>query len=400
MPIKSRYYILLFIPFFALFYSEPLKLGAMSVSQLWKIPLALYLIYYLLQHRHVEVPAWSRWQYWLSLKSFLNADTIVSIMSNVQSALKISFLPLLYNYFNNRGWRKATLQRTLLLVVQYFILTNVPFLLGLKTINTGHDYGVFVAYSGIFQNQHAMSVIMGICIVVILNAFKTGQIEAWAAKAYNVGLIAMACYAMYLGFARTGWLMFILATITLFVPRNANVRQWAGIMLIILTLMGGFVYMFNNNEKFHDRIVGNDLQTHHRQNIDSGRSQYMAIALERYSQGSVMELMFGISYTEVREAIRAKTGLHIGAHNGFVDTLTANGVIGLALMMLTIGGLLAFILHRRNEQTFRLAMAIWVMLVSFQMTQGGYMFHSDFIYALIYCLLETEHQHTLAGQTE
>lgn len=392
MPIKFKYYCLLFFPFFALFYSESIEVGATSISQLWKLPLAFYLMYYLFQHRHTDSPLWSQAQYWLSVKSLFNADAVTNLASNVQSALKITFLPLLYNYIHNKEWRLATLQRALLLVAQYFILTNVPFFLGLKTMKTGHDYGAFVAYSGIFRNQHAMSVIMAICIVIILNAIKTRQITHWTGKAYNIILIALACYAMYLGFARTGWVMFLLATVILFIPRNINVKQWVGIVLIMFTLIGGFAYLFDNNQLFHDRIVGNDLQTHQKLNMDSGRSEYMAIALERYAQGSIPELIFGISYTEVRAAIQAKTGLHIGAHNGFVDTLTANGVLGLGLMLVLIFGLLAFILRRREEEDFRLALAMWVMFVSFQITQGGYMFHSDFLYALIFCILERERE--------
>lgn len=390
MPIQFKYYVLLFIPFFALFYSESLQIGGMTISQLWKIPLAFYLIYYLLQHRHLKSPRWSEWQYAASIKSLINADAIVNPASNAQTALKMAFLPLLYNYIHNHEWRANTLRKALLLVAHYFILTNVPVFLGLRTLSSGHDYGTFVAYSGIFQNQHAMSVIMGMCIVVILNAFKTEQLKGLATKAYNVALIALACYAMYLGFARTGWLMFLLATITLFWPRNINVRQWVGILLIVATLAGGFAYLFNTNELFHDRIVGNNLQTHQKMNVDSGRSEYMAIALDRYAHGTVPELLFGVSYTEVRAAIQAKTRLHIGAHNGFVDALTANGILGLGLLLLFAFSLLAFILQRKQAETFRLALAMWVMFWSFQTTQGGYMFHTDFIYALIFCLLERE----------
>lgn len=392
MPIRFQYYVLLFIPFFALFYSESLQIGGMTISQLWKIPLAFYLIYYLLQHRHFKSPRWSEWQYVGSLKSLFNADAIVNPASNVQTALKMAFLPLLYNYIHNHEWQAETLRKVLLVVAHYFILTNVPVFLGLKTFKTGHDYGTFVAYSGIFQNQHAMSIIMAMCIVIILNAFKTGQLKGMVARVYNMGLIVLACYAMYLGFARTGWLMFLLGTVTLFWPRNMSVKQWIGILLIGFTLMAGFVYLFNTNELFHDRIVGNNIQTHQKMNVDSGRSEYMAIALDRYAHGTVPEYVFGVSYTEVRAAIQAKTKLHIGAHNGFVDALTANGLLGLALLLLFAFSLFAFILRRRNNETFRLALAMWMMFWSFQTTQGGYMFHTDFIYALIFCLLEREHE--------
>lgn len=394
MPIKIKYYILFFIPFFFLLYSESLEFGGMSVSQLWKIPFAGYLIYYLFQYRHMPTPKWAQFQYWLSLKYFVKVNHIATFMPNMLAAFKALFLPLLFNFFCNKQWKTATLKKILLVISQYFILTNIPFMLGMKTLRTGVDYGNFVAYTGIFQYQHAMSVIMAICIIVILDEFKRGDLSTRFSRIYNVGLIALAAYAMYLGFARTGWLMCVLAVIVLFLPKNMNVRQWIGIVTIIMVLVVGFVFLFVNNAHFHDRIVGNDLQTHQKINIDSGRSQYIEIAWNRYTNGSVSELLVGVSYEEVREVILEKTGLHIGAHNGFVDMLAANGIVGLGLMLLFMFSLLGYIWRRKRALSFRLAMAMWVMYFSFQMTQGGYMFHSDLLYALIYCILEKEYRQT------
>ena len=68
MPISFKRYILLFPLFFLLFYVESIKIGGIVVSQLWKIPLALYMLYYVFQHRHLSTPTWAQAQYWQSLK--------------------------------------------------------------------------------------------------------------------------------------------------------------------------------------------------------------------------------------------------------------------------------------------------------------------------------------------
>lgn len=364
----------------------------MTISQLWKLPLFGYLIYYLFQHRHLGTPIWAQAQYWSSLKNLVNAAGSSGFMTNILSAVKFAFMPLLFNYMNNKSWNVSALRKVLLVISQYFILTNIPFLLGMKTQKMGVDYGDFVAYSGIFQNQHAMSVIMAICIIVILDAFKQGAFPKMLGKLYNIALIALAGYAMYLGIARTGWLMCLLAIVVLYLPRGIRVKQWLGIILVITVLIGGFCYLFSTNQHFHDRLVGNDLQTHQRVNFDSGRSQYIGIALDRYAHGTVPELLIGVSYTEVTNVMKQKTGMLIGAHNGYVDMLADNGIVGLGVMLFFAFSLLAFILRRNHTPTFRLAMAMWVMYMSFQATQGGCMFHSDFLYALIYCILEKENK--------
>ena len=163
MPLKLSTYCLLFVPFFLLFYSEPVNMGGMPLSQLWKLPLAGYMLYIVFQYRSKPAPLWTQTQYWISFKSLFNAGTVTDLVTNVQASIKFLFLPLLFSFVQTQIKAKETLEKTLLTLCQYFVLTNIPIFLGLPMLSSGHDYGTFVAYSGIFQNQHAMSVIMGIC---------------------------------------------------------------------------------------------------------------------------------------------------------------------------------------------------------------------------------------------
>lgn len=392
MLIAPHLFFILFVPFFLLFYSEPVKLGAFPVSQLWKIPLAIYMLYAVFQYRRKAAPVWSQTQYWISLKCLFNAGYFSDFANNLQYGIKFLFLPLIYNFIASKLHGIRLLETILLTICQYFVLTNIPMFLGVKPISSGHDYGSFVAYSGVFQNQHAMSVIMGICIVVILYFFKRGRFDSYFSKGFNLVLLGIAAYSMYLGFARTGWLMCVLAIIILFWPRNLSVKQFVGIAAVSSLLVGGFAYMMATNELFYDRVVGNNITTHEKMNIDSGRSEYSAAALDRYLNGSVFEQLCGMSTADEMEAIYQATGLRVGAHNGFVDMLARNGIVGLMLMFFFLMSLFVFIRRRRQSQVYNLAMALWMMNLSFQVTQGGTMFHSDLLYALTFCLLDTDHQ--------
>ena len=60
MLIAPHLFFILFVTFFLLFYSEPVKLGAFPVSQLWKIPLAIYMLYAVFQYRRKAAPVWSQ----------------------------------------------------------------------------------------------------------------------------------------------------------------------------------------------------------------------------------------------------------------------------------------------------------------------------------------------------
>lgn len=400
MPFRLKYYIPLFIPFFLLFYSESIEIGSLRVSQLWKIPLLVCIIFYLFQHRQKLSPAWSQAYYWLSAKHLVNSGITKNLMGNIQDGISFLFLPLLYNFFQNVK-RHELVERLLLCVSQYFILTNVPFMFfGLEPFKHGVTYGDVVGYTGIFQNQHAMSTIMGICIIVLLHFFKKGSFDNWLEKVYNVALLVLASYAMYRGFARTGWAMCLLGVYVLYLPRSKNVRQWVGTILVTCTLVGGFLFMMSFNKDFHDRVLDINSETGQQKEIGSGRGDYIANALELYASGSVFEMAFGKSMKDLKDYEYKKTGLAILAHNGFATLLVTDGAVGVLLKLAAMTMLLIFIYRRRHCFTFATAMAFWLMSLSYQLTQGGHVFHSDVMYAMTFCLLQFESEDGDINETE
>lgn len=392
MPIKTKYYILIFVPFFLLFYSETIEIGSMRVSQLWKIPLLACFIYYLFMHRNKKSPAWTQAYYWLSVKHLVNSGSIKNIFSNIQDGIPFLFLPLLYNFIHN-AVKPSTISKALLCISQYFVLTNIPFLfLGLQTHKQGVSYGDITGYTGIFQNQHAMSTIMGICIIVLVYFFKRGTFGNIYTKLYNLCLLALAAYAMYLGFARTGWAMCLIGILVLFLPRNINVAQWIGITTVTLTLAGSFMFLMATNEDFHDRILDINRVTGKQKEIGSGRANFIANAWELYTSGNIFELAFGKSMKDLTNYEYEKTGHHILAHNGFATLLATDGALGVLLKLLAMSLLFVFIHRKRNCFSQRAALAFWVMNLSYQLTQGGHVFHSDLLYALMYCQLQYEYE--------
>lgn len=393
MPLKLQTYIWLFIPFFLLFYSEGITLGSLTVSQLWKMPLIGGIIYYLFQYRKKGTPIWSQTYYWLAIKNLLNKGLFQNIMGNVQEGIRFLFLPLLYNVFANTTRLKKA-RKYILVIVQYFILTNIPFLLGMEPLNSGLEYGELVAYSGIFQNQHAMSTIMSICIVIILHFMKHEWISGKWSRLYNILLIILASYCMYMGFARTGWLMCLLGIFIIFIPNDLSVRQWIGIATISCCLLGGFVYMMSTNKTFYNRIVGIDSRTNKKISISSGRDVFIRNAWDLYCSGNPIELAFGKSMDELKDYEKEKTGMRIYAHNGFANMLATNGALGILLMLVCGVTLLSFVYRRRDCPSYRLALTMWIMNVSFQLTQGGHIFHVDVLFALVYCILQLEFETT------
>lgn len=393
MPINVFRYILLFIPVFILLYFENEEIGNLSFSQLWKIPLCFCLVGYVFIRKRKKNPCFVHLYYWLVLKSFLNPGFISNTMTCIKEGLRFAFLPLLYECFNNSKLEIYTLNKILIVLSQYFILTNIPFLfLGLKSRGIGLEYGEIQAYSGIFQNQHAMSLIMSLCILVLLFFMKENYFIGKLSKIYNLFLILLAVYALYLSFARTGWLMCLLGGILLFMPNKYNVKQLFIAVCFMSIVFVGLNFMMKNNLDFRYRVLGINATTNEQMDIGSGRNKYMKYAMDYWQEGNVFELLIGRSKDGLIKYEYARTRMHIGAHNGFVDILACNGILGLLLFLAFLYFLLLFIRKRKNVPIYRLSLCMWVTFLSFQLTQGGNIFHMDIIYALTYAIQEREYK--------
>lgn len=389
---KAIKYIIRFVPFFLLFYAEGVKVGGFSLSQAWKIPLILYLLFYVFTHRPVKMPTFIKLYYGLTLKNLFNSG-MLNLVSNIQEGLRYIFIPLIYGTCTKSRKDVLSLSRLMLLFAQYFILTNIPFLFfGLPSLSEGMEYGDFMAYTGIFQNQHAMSTMMSICILVLLNGFRTHSFVSKGERLYNALLLCLAIYSMFLGFARTGWLMCILGIVILYYPSRITRKQIMNFSLILCVLVGAFVYLMSHNEMFHDRVLGIDVVSGKQLDVGSGRGDYIRHAIDYYKQGNTFELIFGRSMNGLKEYEYQKTGMAIYAHNGFITMLAVNGAIGVLLMVFCLISLYKWIRHRKNNPTYKLALSMWMMNLSFQLTQGGHFFHADLFYAMIFAVLEKEYR--------
>ena len=79
--------------------------------------------------------------------------------------------------------------------------------------------------------------------------------------------------------------------------------------------------------------------------------------------------------------------MRIFSHNGFVDALTINGLIGIFLFFLFFFLIFKFILQQKTSKYFRINFTFIIMYLSYQLTQGGVTFGTDIFLALSLNLL-------------
>lgn len=371
-------YIIYFLFFFTLFYLESFQVTpAITFSQLWKIPLVFFMIAYILSKKNIIRPKFNKVAYLHGAKNLFNQAIFTNPITNIIETFRFSNFPLLYDTINIYFKDTYKLQKFLIRISQYVILSSIPFLLGfLESVNEGRiKFGENPAYSGIFQNSHSASIVTTFALLVLIHQIKTYKLNFFL-KIYNLLLIVLGLYALYLAFVRTGYLMFAIGIIVLFLPNRFQIRQWVVLSAIAFTLSSIFIYFMETNESFRYRILDQDKRGE-QSSLGSGRLDFATYSLLYWYEGDMLQKVFGRGLDNVEDNLERKTGMRIFSHNGFVDALAINGIIGITIFITFLYLIYNNIRKNKSSSTYRLALAMFFCFLSFQATQGGAGFPID-----------------------
>ena len=378
-------YIKYFLIFFIIFYLEPIIIyGNLTFSQIWKIPFIIFSLLFITYKRFYK-KSFSVIGFLYSIKNIFNESLFIYPITNLIETFRYLNFFVIYelfrlNFFNNKKY----IYNILVVISQYFILSNLPFLFGiLKSRKEGIVFGERLSFVGIFQNPHAASVILSFSTILLINNifnFKKFNLL----KLYNIILIFFGLVCIFLAFVRTGYLIIFLGLFITLHPINKNkiYKFYISIFFIISFIF----YYINTNTILKNRIY--DLNKFGKQlRIGSGRFEFATISYDYWSKGDVYILFFGRGLDNIKNNLYNKTGMRIFSHNGFVDALTINGLIGIFLFFLFFFLIFKFILQQKTSKYFRINFTFIIMYLSYQLTQGGVTFGTDIFLALSLNLL-------------
>ena len=384
--IKILYpYIILFV----LIYFGAVKIGPITFSQIWKIPLFLFLIWQVLIKRNDKKLGMIKWSYARATKNLVTANFSVSYFYGIVDFIRYMMFPLMfeYAYRNIKSIRK--LDKMLLGFAQFIILSGIPFSLGIleSKAEDAQSFIDFDSYIGMFQNTHGAS-ITTTTAVLILMAFLKVNSTIITYKKLNYALLIYGISLIYLTFVRTGYLMFIVGVVFLFLPKKLNFKQVMSGLAVFLILGVGFYVLLETNETFYNRIF--DIRNGKQTAAGSGRFLFWMASFELWYNGSVFEMIFGHGFHDLIMYMYQKTGLPVFAHNEFFTQLGQNGLLGVVFFIGYLISLFKFIWRRKILPSYRLAMAIFFLYGSLMMTQGGMWFELDIFMVLVFVKLEFE----------
>jgi len=370
-------YVFYFTLFFILFYLENFNItGNVSFSQAWKIPLIFFMIWYVIKNQDKISPKFNSIAYYLGIKNLFNQATLSNLLTNITETFRFSNFPLLYDTFNIYFKEPEKIQKFIIRISQYFILSNIPFLLGfIESAREGMQFGEDLSFIGIFQNSHSASIVTTFALLVTIYHIKTDRLSFFL-RIFNLIVISLGIYCLYLMFVRTGYLMFVIGIIIIFFPSRNRIRQFFIFAFIIFSFGFIFYKVMETNISFRERILDQNINEEQR-SIGSGRLDFAIYSLEYWAEGNFQQLLLGRGLDNVKDNLQRKTGMRIFSHNGFVDALAINGIIGIVLFLLFLYFMYNNIRKNKGSQAYRLALAMFFCYVSFQSTQGGAGFPID-----------------------
>jgi O-antigen ligase len=384
--IKILYpYIILFI----LTYFGAVKIGPITFSQIWKIPLFAFLFWQVLIKRNDEKLGMIKWSYARATKNLVTANFSVSYFYGVVDFIRYMMFPLMFEYAYRNIKSIQKLDKMLLGFAQFIIISGIPFSLGLLESKAGdaQSFIDFDSYIGMFQNTHGASITTTTAVLILMAYLKVSS-SIIKFKKLNYLLLSYGIFLIYLTFVRTGYLMFIVGVVFLFIPKKLSFKQIVSGLAVLLILGVGFYILLESNQTFYNRIF--DIRNGKQTAAGSGRFLFWMASLELWYNGSIFEMFFGHGFYALIMHIYQKTGLAVFAHNEFFTQLGQNGLLGVIFFIGYLISLFKFIWKRKILPSYRLAMAIFFLYGSLMMTQGGMWFELDIFMVLVFVKLEFE----------
>lgn len=378
-----------FLIFFVLFYFESERLGPIKLSFLWKSVLLTVLLLFVVV-RTYRPPVFVTICFLLALKQLVFAGTDGMAEAAIE-AMKYLGLPVTYMgikaYLGHSDIAKEQLERWLYLLVVFVAVGNSLVLVGLFDSRLEADslvaFGLDqAAFSGIFQKQHAAASIFAVCTCVML--FFLAKPAPLQRKAILLACMFICVVCLYQTYVRTGFAMLIVGIVYLsFSAKKGLLRlskQKLGGILILLC----FTWFVSSDQtmqaKLADQRIGQQTEL---MAVGSGRPLIWLGALTTWRDSSISGKLIGLGPAKTKDIMETKVGIRVFAHNGFLEALQTNGVLGLGLLLTFFYSLLKFSFVSCDREYGVLLRAVVWMYAAFYFFQGGNIFLLEVIIVLL-----------------
>lgn len=352
---------------FLLLYLEPINLAGIKFAVYWKALLFGCVILYG-KFRKLDLIAVLLLA--LIIKPFFTTGVIR--YGYVGDAISHSIRGFTLFIFYAVYIRVSLLDRLLYVLPRFVIASFIPFVFGLiEPIAGGYDLSIFensdidTGLVGVFQSPHYASIVLAISILIIYYNSR---------KKIDYVFFGFGFYCLLFTFVRLGVLMLFIGILFTVDWRRHGVKVIAGLVffsIVAVTLLPSSTPVISRyTNSYSESSQKMDLNK-----LSSGRLFLSGVNLVSYSQGTLIDQAIGFGFEYSADRMEKMIGLRKVSHNGFVDALVHNGVIGFVILSFT---LISF--WRKYRGRHARALLVGFILVVF--LQGGNFFLFELLLVL------------------
>ncbi|TSJ45800.1 O-antigen ligase family protein [Fluviicola chungangensis] len=381
-----------FLLLWIILFIEPISIGPIKISQIWKGIVVILLLFSLIKYK---LPSFVWVGFLFAFKFLIFSEMPYGYLRAIQDFLEAIIFPLtlayLFTKYRNSNKRNE-LMRIPIWLSLFIIYSSVPFLFGLKGLNPETDlerYGLEAnAMKGLFYHIATSSKLYTIATIILFNTYKFFSHKI-SYQIIWLTAVLLGTYFVYTSWTRTGWLIFSIALlISLFYGANLK-RKILGITLSAIILIGlGWLYEYN--QAFRWRLSGGAVYRDNTElsfdELAKARLPFIYIAIDNLREEGVGAQLIGYGTQKGIDLFDQKTGMAIVSHNRTFEILESSGLIGLILYFLFLNSLNKKIQASRRTKKIpfifnKMLLVSFVMFLGFYVTSHGTPLWGEIIFA-------------------
>ncbi len=386
--------ILFFIFLWLLLYIEPITIGPLKISQIWKAVVVAGMFGYLLTKK---LPAYVWVGFLFAFKYLFYTKMPYGYLTAIQNALEAMifplFLGLFYIKFRNRPDATERLMHIAILLSLFFIFSAVPFMFGLNTFNPVTEldkYGIEgTATKGLFYHIAVSSKMFTIATIVLINAYKRFS-NNFKNKIIWLSAVLLGTWFVYTSWTRTGWFIFLVALLISFFYNSSFKKKLVAVIVSVIIFIG-IVWVYENNQAFRYRLTGGatyrtDTELSVEQ-LASSRLPFIMVAIDNLKDEGPLGQWFGYGAQHGIDLFKQKTGMSIVSHNGTTEILESSGILALILYFLFIKNLFKKVIRIWNKisnEVKKQSFISMVLFAGFFLSSHGTPFWGEIIFSCFF----------------
>jgi O-antigen ligase len=386
--------ILFFIFLWLLLYIEPITIGPLKISQIWKFVVVAGMFGFLLTKK---LPAYVWVGFLFAFKYLFYTKMPYGYLTAIQNALEAMIFPLFLGFFyikfRNRPDATERLMHIAILLSLFFIFSAVPFMFGLNTFNPVTEldkYGIEgTATKGLFYHIAVSSKMFTIATIVLINAYKRFS-NNFKNKIIWLSAVLLGTWFVYTSWTRTGWFIFLVALLISFFYNSSFKKKLVAVIVSVIIFIG-IVWVYENNQAFRYRLTGGatyrtDTELSVEQ-LASSRLPFIMVAIDNLKDEGPLGQWFGYGAQHGIDLFKQKTGMSIVSHNGTTEILESSGILALILYFLFIKNLFKKVIRIWNKisnEVKKQSFISMVLFAGFFLSSHGTPFWGEIIFSCFF----------------